>query len=296
MSRVLLLDLGETLIHDGSVLPHVPEALEALAAFTCGNGKPLQRALVSDTDMPQPSPTAAKIKPIFDDYLETLDEVNLRRFFEPVKKHITLSAHAGVFKPDRKVFALALKRLGVSATLADCIFVTENADHVRHCRKSLGMKALQFGKDFSDWSDAPLIVASMIGPSNVNVAAALKPWGAAHGLEGLSLVEAGLEQNVIHAQAQVLARLSGPGLGEAEGAYVQVPVHVDIRRDAQGRLTPSVGQPSAEDVKEATSYVRGLASRGEIGGDSGSLATHVLEVDNRGRRVLKRRGFKTALR
>ena len=29
-----MLDLGETLVHDGGVLPHVPEGLEALSAMT----------------------------------------------------------------------------------------------------------------------------------------------------------------------------------------------------------------------------------------------------------------------
>jgi hypothetical protein len=294
MSRVLLLDLGETLIHDERVLPHVPEALEAVAAFKTDNGKPLQFALVSDTDMPKPPPTAAKIKAIFDDYVHTIDRLNLRRFFEPVSRHVTLSAHAGVFKPDKKVFALAVKRLRVSVALGDCVFVTENAEHVRHCRESLGMKTLQFGKDFRDWSEAPLILAPMIGPANVNIAPALTAFGAAHGLEGLSLVHAGSDPAVMQAQAQVLVPLSGSGLEEAEGAYVPVPVRVDIRRDAQGRITHSVGQPSPDDVKEAASYVRGLVARGEIGGKAGSLATHVLEVDHRGRRLLKRRGFKTA--
>jgi hypothetical protein len=160
------------------------------------------------------------------------------------------------------------------------------------------MQALQFGKDFSDWSEAPLILSPMIGTAPANMTAALDVWGAAHDLEGLSLVQAGAGagSGVMQAQAQVLAPLSGSGLGEAEGAYVRVPVRVDIRRDAQGRLTPSVGQPSADDVKEATSYVRGLVARGEIEGTTGSLATHVLEVDDRGRRLLKRRGFKSALR
>src|SRR5262245_1577458 len=100
MSRVLLLDLGETLIHEMTVLAHVPEALAAIADFKGDNGKPLQCALVSDTRMPSPPPTPAKIKPIFDDYVATLARLQLRSFFEPVSKHVTLSAQSGVLKPD----------------------------------------------------------------------------------------------------------------------------------------------------------------------------------------------------
>jgi hypothetical protein len=292
MARVLLLDLGETLVHDTTVLPHVPQALEALAEFKGDDGKPLRLALVSDTEMPPPPQTAAKIKAIFDRYVATLDTLQLRSFFDPATKHVTLSAHAGVFKPDRKVFALAVKRLGVTATLSDCAFVTENAEHIKHCRETLGMKALQFGKDFTDWSDAPLLLSEMIAPGRVNLAAALKPWGAARGLEDLSLVEE--EPGVVYAQGQVWAPLSGADLEEAQGAYVPLPVRVDLRIDTQGRITPHVGKPSPEAVKEAASYVKGLVARGEIGDDSGPLSTHKLETDERGRRMLKRRGFKSA--
>jgi hypothetical protein len=294
MSRVLLLDLGETLIHGTTVLPHVPEALDALTEFRTGNGTPLPLALVSDTEMPKPPPTAAKIKPIFDRYVATLDSLDLRRFFEPVAKHVTLSAHAGALKPDRKVFALALKRLGVKVTLAECVFVTERADHVKHCRDVLGMTALQFGKDFKDWSEGLLRLSTIVAPGRVNLEAALKPWASARALEGLSFVEEA--PGVVWAQAQMWVPLTGADLGDAEGVHVPLPVRIDLRTDAQGRVTPHVGTPSQEDMKEAASYIKGLAARGEIGGDSGPLTTHTLQTDERGRRLLKRRGFKSAIR
>lgn len=293
MSRVLLLDLGETLIHGMTVLPHVPEALAAIAEFKGDNGKPLQRALVSDTEMSSPPPTPAKIKPIVDDYTATLTTLGLRSLFEPLSKHVTLSAHAGVLKPDRKVFALAVKRLGVAAKLADCVFVTENPDHIRHCRDELGMKTLQFGKDFTDWADGPLLLATMVAPATVNLAAALQPWAAARGLENLSLLED--RPGVPYAQAQMWVPISGAELEEAEGAHVPLPVRIDLPVDSHGRITPRVGTPSREDVKEAASYVKGLVARGEIGTDTGPLATHKIETDKRGRRLLKRRGFKTAI-
>lgn len=291
MSRVLLIDLGETLIHGMTVLPHVPEALAAISEFKGDNDKPLQRALVSDTEMPAPPPTPAKIKPIFDQYVATLATLQLQSFFDPVSKHVTLSAHAGVLKPDRKVFALAIKRLGVTAKLADCVFVTENPDHIRHCRDELGMKTLQFGKDFTDWAEGPLLLAPMVAPARVNLAAALQPWAAARGLESISLLEE--PTGVTYAQAQMWVPISGAGLEEAEGANVPLPVRIDLPADSRGRITPRVGTPSQEDVKEAASYVKGLVARGEIGPDTGPLATHTIETDKRGRRLLRRRGFKT---
>jgi hypothetical protein len=293
MSRVLFLDLGETLVHGMTVLPHVPQALAAIAQFKGDNGKPLQRALVSDTDMPSPPPTPAKAKPIFDRYVATLDTLALKSFFEPVAKHVTLSAHAGILKPDRKVFTLALKRLGVKATLADCVFVTENADHSRHCRDELGMKTLQFGKDFTDWSDGPLALSTMVASAAVNLEAALQPWASARRLDGVSLVRE--KAGVVYAQGQMWVPISDHDLEEAEGVHVPLPVRIDLPTDTDGRITPRIGGPSPEDVKEAASYVKGLVARGEIGKATGPLATHTIETDRAGRRLLKRRGFKTAI-
>ena len=293
MSRVLLFDLGETLVHDMTVLPNVPQALAAIAEFKGDDGKPLARALVSDTDMPSPPPTAAKIKPIFNRYVTTLDTLALRSFFEPVAKHVTLSAHAGVLKPDRRVFTLALKRLAVKATLAECVFVTENADHIRHCRDELGMKTLQFGKDFTDWADGPLALSTMAASGAVNLEAALQPWASARRLDGVSLLQE--MPGVVYAQAQMWVPIAGHDLEEADGVHVPLPVRIDLPTDAQGRITPRVGRPSPEDVREAASYVKGLVARGEIGTATGPLATHTIETDRAGRRLLKRRGFKTAL-
>jgi hypothetical protein len=180
MSKVLMLDLGDTLIRGTTVLPHVPEALQAFRQFRGDDGKPLGLCLVSDFDMPEPPATPAKIKPIFARYVSLLDQVHLRQFFEPVSRCVTLSTHAGAFKPDRKVFELALRRLRVAAQLPDCIFITENRGHVTHCR-GLGMKALQFGKDLTDWSQAPLLVAPLAASGEVNRVPSLKAWSAGQG-------------------------------------------------------------------------------------------------------------------
>jgi hypothetical protein len=138
-----------------------------------------------------------------------------------------------------------------------------------------------------------LLLATMIAPGAVNLAAALQPWAAARGLDNISLLEE--PSGVTYAQAQMWVPISGAELEEAEGAHVPLPVRIDLPADSRGRITPRVGTPSPEDVKEAASYVRGLVARGEIGTDTGPLATHKIETDKRGRRLLKRRGFKTAL-
>src|SRR6185503_4841141 len=93
----------------------------------------LDTALVSDFTMPA-APAPARVAAIFADYLNELDRLGLRGFFEPVERHVTLSTHAGVTKPDRHVYEVACRRLCSDARLTDCLSVTENAGHIAACR------------------------------------------------------------------------------------------------------------------------------------------------------------------
>jgi FMN phosphatase YigB (HAD superfamily) len=164
MVRVLILDLGNTLVAEGRTLPHVKEALKALSELDSATGQPLEIALVSDFHAAVP-PTPATVQARFAEYLALLDGFGLRSFFEPVDQHVTLSTQAGVTKPDRRIYELALTRLGTDAGLADCLSITEDPGHVAACR-ALGMQALQFGVDFDDWSQAPDMVRSLIDPTD----------------------------------------------------------------------------------------------------------------------------------
>ena len=98
-----MLDLGETLVHGNEVLPHVSEALAAIAGMRTADGAPVESCLVSDYTMPSPPVTPAKIAAIFDEYLSLLVDFGLKELFEPVERRITLSTHAGYRKPDRRV-------------------------------------------------------------------------------------------------------------------------------------------------------------------------------------------------
>lgn len=103
--------------------------------------------------MPEPR-TPKAIAAAFAEYLQILDKTYLRDFFEPVDERVTLSTHAGKLKPAAEVFKTALKRAGISGTLRQTLFITENTEHIRVCRDELHMKTLQFGVDFTSWSDA----------------------------------------------------------------------------------------------------------------------------------------------
>jgi beta-phosphoglucomutase-like phosphatase (HAD superfamily) len=179
MLGVVLFDLGDTLVDGVRPFPHVPEALSALTQFTTSGGAALKCALVSDFTMATP-PTPANKEALLAEYLGLLDGFGLRRFFEPVGHRVTLSTLAGVMKPDRRIFELALTRLGAAAQLTDCLTVTENAAHIAACR-AMGMHTLQFGEDFTDWSEFGLLVRKQLGPKHVgNTAPALGVWLTAH--------------------------------------------------------------------------------------------------------------------
>jgi beta-phosphoglucomutase-like phosphatase (HAD superfamily) len=165
MIEVLMFDLGMTLIdQNDDPFPHVADALTAIAGFKTATGKPLASCLVSDFELTTPPTTAAKVNAIFAKYLDILDGTTLRPLFEPVRRRVTLSTHANVMKPDKKIFETALKRLGSHAKLEDCLFITENATHIEAARRTLHMQTLQFGRDFDDWSQAPALIAHLVAP------------------------------------------------------------------------------------------------------------------------------------
>jgi FMN phosphatase YigB (HAD superfamily) len=161
MIRLVLLDLGGTLVDGAQPFPHVAEALSELAGLVTADGRSLTLVLVSDFTLVSPPLTPARIKPEFDRYLALLDGFGLRRFFRPVARRITLSTHVGRMKPDRQVYEKALARSRTGASLAECLVITEDAGHLAACR-TYGMTTLHFGTDFTEWSAAPGLVAELL--------------------------------------------------------------------------------------------------------------------------------------
>lgn len=273
MADVLLLDLGGTLVDDSQPFPHVKAALGALVRFQGSSEQPLQLALVSDFAPPDP-PTPAGVKARFSEYLRLLDGFGLRRFFQPAGRHVTLSTHAGVSKPDRRLYELALQRLGTGAALSDCVSITEDAGHAVACR-ALGMTALRFGTDLTDWSEAPLLVRRLTDPTSAaNTALALGVWLSAH-------------------HGRKLAGLDGPPTAAG----------VDVRLRPPGATSASVtfddaGRVAALDWdggSEAAVFHRSLREHGQLApSEEGPLppgATHRVERDDRGEPVVRRGRF-----
>lgn len=301
MIRVLMLDLGDTLIHDETPFPHVLEALAALTQFETASGKLLEVCLVSDFKMPEPPATPAKIDALFLEYLDILEQTGLNDFFEPVERRVTLSTHAGVFKPDRRIFETAIERLGVTAKLDECLFITENVDHVKACGK-LHMKTLTFGAkesadEFDDWALGPMLIARLVAPaSHKDTELALKvSLAAKHRMDLVSAAPARTKKGALSARVKVWHALDDPSLGELSGVHVELPADAEIDLDARGAIqSVRHAKPADDVVAEATQYVRGLAGTGKVASDPKKRpfgATHEVSVDSEGRRYLKRKRF-----
>lgn len=288
-----MLDLGETLVHEGKAFPHVPEALETLGKLETASGAPLSLCLISDFRMPTVPSTPTKVEAIFAEYLRILDDADLRRFFEPVQQHVTLSTHADVLKPDRRIFETALARLERSVTLDACLFITENDSHLSACRE-FGMTTLLFdgsgtGRgDFQDWSQAPLLVARLLSPgSHRNLELALGNYLASvHALETTSMDRPSADGR-IHCRAKQWWPL--------ETVHVRVPVDVDVRLDSRGKASAvEIRPPEPDTVAEAAGFVQTLEAHHQLFDGSGPFpagATHQVETDAEGRRLLKRKRF-----
>jgi hypothetical protein len=260
--------------------------------------------------MPTSPPTQEKINVIFQDFLSILDRFHLRGFFEPVSERITLSTHAGVYKPDRKIFDTAINRLGVQVDLEECLFITEDAGHISACQK-LGMSTLRFsasgseGADFSDWSETPLLITKLVDPdSNANLELALKLYLVKnHDLDLSSLQERttskdvpqAQRRNTIQARAMRLYPIADSKLEALDGVHVEIPVDVVIQLNEKWQIkSVQTREPSAEYISGVKSFLQTLLVNQQVSLTEGKLsprATHQVEVDSKGRRVLKRKRF-----
>ena len=307
MIRVVFFDLGGTLIDDQKQpFAHAALALGTIAGFRTAAGKPLRSALVSDFTPVAPPLTAARIKPVFDEYLALLQATGLRLHFEPVARRVTLSTHAGVNKPAQAVFEKALQRLQVKATLDQCVLITENKGHVLAVRKTLGMQALRFGPagergvDFSDWSQAPALLAHLLGHAKpANVHAAIKAYLAAQDFEADEVVASGraaefqAKGSAWHAvpwPKQLPVQPGQPGLTHL---HVALPCETRVRIGPRGALQVNLPAPEPAALAEACNFAISLAAHGQIEGAKGQvkLPTHATVAGQQGQQRLVRRRF-----
>lgn len=171
--RVILFDLGDTLelvTPDGRnvLVPGAIEMLEAVLALRDPDGSPPLVALISDFDNEtttrRVSASVQELAALRKEFRGLLTELGLDRFFEPFEQRVTLSAEAGVRKPDPGIFRAALDKVARNLPFHHAIFVTENEGHVEGARR-LGMNAIKFrtpGGDVELLADLPRLIGSFL--------------------------------------------------------------------------------------------------------------------------------------
>jgi hypothetical protein len=280
----VLFDVGDTLEHDGVLMPAVPEALAVIAAVETPAGARLRLGLVSDV---APTPTPAALEDAFADYVERIRRLGLLRWFEPPEEHVTLSAHVGVAKPDARVFAKALARLGLPARLATAAFFTEDAAHVAACR-ALGMHAFRVGPggDVDDWAVAPLLLRQLARddhPGRLLAALNLRleqRFGMA--LSRIEEVKA-LDENGERAVTGPIAEPASPD-GSQRLAMVTLSARGDV---ASLRIAAATSDPG----KDTERYRRVLEDNHLVAPELGPGITHTVEVDPEGSEIVRRRRY-----
>lgn len=136
--KIVLFDLGNTLESNDVLLPGAADVLNAVKKMQDPHGQPPALGLLSDF-FPLPQELARHRR----DYLRILQQLQIRSFFEPVERHVSLSTDTVVFKPDERVFRLAIDKINPAGAFGDTMFITERLDHVVAAR-DLGMKAIHF--------------------------------------------------------------------------------------------------------------------------------------------------------
>ena len=141
--KIILFDLGNTLEdgQKGGLVSGARKTLKAIQSMLDASGRSPILALVSDFgEIPA---TPAQVQASQTEYLQILDDLGIRQFFEPTSKRVTLSTEVGAEKPSEAIFQAVVDRIGEGLSFQDVMFITENNSHVMAAR-TLGMKAIHF--------------------------------------------------------------------------------------------------------------------------------------------------------
>lgn len=296
MIKVAFFDVGDTLIHGGQPMPGVIDALQIISKLKPGGDEPLLMGIVSNYLMPSPPVTEETILALELQYRTTVLEPNgLAELFKPFDSKVTISSRAGVSKPARAIFETALARLGSTATLAECLFVTEEDNHLEEA-KEYGMLPVKFGtalagvQSFSNWNDAPLLLATLVAPDNAdNLArAAGATLNSEHGLHEFTPTD--ISGRILHGRAKQLLQLNDPRLGALDGVYVERPTDVTVELAPNGSVgSVQASKASPEEIADAVNTVHTLIQGERIARPGHAKGTtHAVVTDANGRQRLVR--------
>src|SRR5262245_40943496 len=149
MTRLILFDLGDTLESADELRPGALETLRHIAGLRVADRPAALLGLLSDFTM---TADPAQVPAIRQQYLDILDALGIREFFEPTERRVTLSTEVGVVKPAKAMFRSAVAKAEPALRFADVLFVTENTEHVAAARR-FGMRAVAIARPGADDGD-----------------------------------------------------------------------------------------------------------------------------------------------
>ncbi|MET0625326.1 MAG: hypothetical protein ABW250_20475 [Pyrinomonadaceae bacterium] len=298
MFMVLMFDLWDTLVEGDAVIPHVREALDVLSKFENEAGDKLALYLVAAGDIPAPAPPTRKPDLIPRDFIKFLDDLDLKRFFEPVERRVLLLTETGSPAAQRRTFEQGVRQLGLPAGLDQCLFVSGNAQHLAACRK-MGVRVLRFDPadsgdaDFGDWTEAPLLVTPIVAPgSSFNRKLALQFYlAAACQLELVSINYAKTSDTIEGRVKKSFPVTIQTRDGGTETIQTPLPVKVVVKLNKKGTVrSVKTEEPAEEELAESAHFIKTLDDNRQLARGRGKLTrnqTHTLETDEKGQKRLK---------
>jgi FMN phosphatase YigB (HAD superfamily) len=296
MVKAFMFDLWDTLVQGEAVLPHAREALDVLSKFEDEAGDKLASHLVADYDVP--ARPRRKLDPVPPDFIKLLDDLDLKRFFEPVERRVVLLTRGGSPEARRQTFERAVRQLGLPAGLDECLFISGDARRLDACRK-MGMRVLRFGPadspgaDFNDWAEAPLLLAPVVAPgSSFNMKLALQLYlAAARRLELVSIDYAATPDTIEGRVKKSFPVTIQTRDGGTETIHTRLPVNVVVKLNRKGKVkSVKTGEPTGEELAESAHFVKTLEDNQQLSRGRGELMgreTHALETDEKGEKHLK---------
>lgn len=299
MINVAFFDVVESLIDVSKPVPGVLDGLKTIAQLRTASGSPLLLGIVTNCVMPSKPVTETKIRALEMQYRKVvLEPSGLANLFEPFETKVSISSRAGLSLPNRGVFESALVRLHSSASLDECLFITNEASHLTEYM-SYGVIPIRFGSTipgihcFSNWCDAPLLITNIVAPGDMqNIAIAIVPALASHhGLKAFASTN--IHGNLIHGRANQLFQLVDSKLGDLDGIYVERPAEVTVAITSKGGLGKvQTAGPGPDEVSDAVNFVHTLMQGGRIAHQGESRGTtHAVQMDANGREVLIRQRY-----
>jgi FMN phosphatase YigB (HAD superfamily) len=162
--KIVLFDLGKTLEHNGELREDAIETLEQIKELEDINNQSLILGLASDFF---PASNEEELKQRKHEYYSILDQLQIKSFFEPIDKNITLSSEVGETKSEnpRKFYQTVIDKIG-NTSFNELIFITEFKPHIDSAN-TLGMKTIFLNLDNSPTNNDQPTITNLIESVNI---------------------------------------------------------------------------------------------------------------------------------